>query len=126
MCRSFVSILLFALIPIETEGELEAPKSTIEPHGTELIEGILAARRPSWVLAMPALLEHDVHRPASRSTRGPIPSHRPLTPEASHRSPRLEAEKSDLIVLDSLDEGKCFRSKWEINVKSLLEMPLEM
>ena len=98
-------------------------QSTIEPHGsTELIESILAARRPSWALAMPALPEPEARRtPASLSkTRGP--SLGPSTSEVSHRAhkPRLEAEQSDAVALDSPEEGKGFRSSWEINVKKLV------
>jgi hypothetical protein len=33
--------------------------------------------------------------------------------------PRLEAEQ-DAVALDSLEEGKGFRSSWEINVKKLV------
>ena len=100
-------------------------QSTIEPHGAELsIERILAARRPSWALAMPTLPEPEArHTPASLSrTRGA--SFRPSspTPEVSHRAhkPRPETEQSDVVALDSPEEGKGFRSSWEINVKKLV------
>lgn len=100
----------------------ELQSTTIEPHGAEVIEGTLAARKPSWALAMPALPEPEArHKPSSLSiSRGH--SHRPSTPEVSHRSlkPRLEAEQSDAVALDSPEEGKSFRSSWEINVKKLV------
>ena len=99
-------------------------QSTIEPHqdGTELIESILASRRPSWALAMPALPEPEARRTPSSLSNARGPSHRPSTPEVSHRSlkPRLEAEQSDAVALDSPEEGKGFRSSWEINVKKLV------
>ena len=99
-------------------------QSTIEPHGTELIESILAARRPSWALAMPALPEPDArHTPSTGSlSKSRRASHRPSTPEVSHRSlkPRPEADQSDAIALESPEEGKSFRSSWEINVKKLV------
>lgn len=105
--------------------------STIEQHGnelhdpTELIESILAARRPSWALAMPALPEPEARRPpASLSvTRGR--SLRSSTYEVSHRAHKplaqLEAEQNDAAPpLESPEEGKGFRSSWEINVKKLV------
>ena len=99
-------------------------QSTIDPelHGTELIESIFAARRPSWAVAMPALPEPGARRtPASLSEpRGS--SLRPSTSEVSHRGHKLqlEAEQSDAVALDSPEEGKGFRSSWEINVKKLV------
>ena len=53
------------------------------------------------------------------------PSFGPSTPEASQRArkSRLEAEQSDVVppnILDSPEEGKGFRSSWEINVKKLV------
>jgi hypothetical protein len=96
-------------------------QSTIEPHGTELIESILAARRPSWALAMPAPEPVARRTPASLS-RSSRPSLISSTPEVSHRAHklRLEAEQSDAVALDSPEEGKGFRSSWEINVKKLV------
>ena len=98
-------------------------QSTIEPHGTELIESILAARRPSWALAMPTLPEpEDRRRTPSSLSKTSGTSHRPSTPDVSHRSlkPRPEAEQSDAVALESPEEGKGFRSSWEINVKKLV------
>lgn len=53
------------------------------------------------------------------------PSFGPSTPETSQRArkSRLEAEQSDVVppnILDSPEEGKGFRSSWEINVKKLV------
>ena len=96
--------------------------TTIEPHGTEVIENILAARRPSWALAMPASPEPEARPTPSSLSISRGPSHRPSTPEVSHRSlkPQPEAEQSDSVALDSPEEGKSFRSSWEINVKKLV------
>ena len=63
-------------------------------------------------------------------TLGSLPKTRrlsfgPSTPEASQRArkSRLEAEQTDAVppnILDSPEEGKGFRSSWEINVKKLV------
>jgi hypothetical protein len=98
-------------------------QSTFEPHGTELVESILASRRPSWALAMPALPESEAKRTPSSLSKSRRHSHIPSTPEVSHRSikPQLEeAEQSDTLPLNSPEEGKGFRSSWEINVKKLV------
>ena len=98
-------------------------QSTIEPHasGTELmIESILASRRPSWAVAMPALPEPEArHTPASLSESREPPL-RPSTPEQRAHKLQLETEQSDAVALDSPEEGKGFRSSWEINVKKLV------
>ena len=95
-------------------------QSTIELHGAELIESILAARRPSWALAMPALPEPEARRTPARLSRSRGSSLRPSTSEVSHRKPRPEAEQNDAVALESPEEGKGFRSSWEINVKKLV------
>ena len=95
-------------------------QSSIELHGTELIESILAARRPSWALSMPALPEPEAKRTTASHSKSHGPSLRPSTPEVSHRKPRPEAEQSDTVALESPEEGKGFRSSWEINVKKLV------
>ena len=97
-------------------------QSNIEPHGTEFIESILAARRPSWALGMPALPEPEARCTPSNLSRTRGPSRRPSTPEISHRSlkPRLEAGQRDAVALGSPEEVKGFRSSWEINVKKLV------
>ena len=97
-------------------------QSTVEPHGTELIESILAARRPSWALAMPPLPEPEARRKPSSHSKSQGPSQRPSTSEVSHRSLKLplEADQSDTVPLESPEEGKGFRSSWEINVKKLV------
>ena len=96
------------------------PQSTIELHGTELVESILAARRPSWALAMPGLPEPEARRTLASHSKSRGTSLRPSTPEVSHRKTRLEAEQSDAVALESPEEGKGFRSSWEINVKKLV------
>jgi len=72
---------------------------------------------------MPALPEPEARRtPPSSLSKSRGPSHRLSTPEVSHRSlkPRHEAEQSDAVALDSPEEGKGFRSSWEISVKKLV------
>ena len=115
-------------------------KSTIEPRGTN---SVLATRRPSWT----ALPEPEPRRaPKSRSKRRSRTNDEHSTPGlsvdwpgTSHSLSRtrrpsfgpstpgkslLEDGRSDDVVvpeiLDSPEEGKGFRSSWEINVKKLV------
>ena len=125
-------------------------RSNIEPYEPEasnydVPDSVLAAaRRPSWTLAVPELPEHDPRRTPSSISRSkrrsrirdeypwsetPDPGMRrasfePSTPESSHRArkPRIEVEESDVVAPNIRDseEGKGFRSSWEINVKKLV------